>query len=383
MRRGPCRARNALLIQAEGGTPLPRATLLIKSISRHPKLPVACYSLPRIECVKPLCDKPSTLPLTEAHGSMSLVPELDAAGSAPRLLNGRLRACDPCRRRKVACDHKVPVCSRCLRKNISQSCVYIVGQARPKGGLPRVTPAQHDVSQDFSMGLSISRLPENNTGYLGATNFSAVFRDSPDLSTQEPGVTGFVYQSPVHGQLETAIAILGRIPDRATCTFLLQNHLHCSDGWSCLAAQLLNESVWTTFGSVLEESKRSREDLKRIAYAMFRNSSTTFREDHDDPTTWLQSFSGSSLRWESLGILFTYWALGSKSLINAPEQRETDVLRSHDRRALIIKFKGVARMCIDLCHQGSSTNTLLACLLHKYSIIESVVSGDTSTSYYF
>lgn len=317
---------------------------------------------------------------------MSLVPEPDGSGSAPRLLNGRLQACEPCRRRKVACDHKVPVCSRCLRKDISRSCVYVVGQTRPRRGLPHTTPAQHvrrHESQDFSPGLPISVLPENNTGYLGATNFSAVFRDSPDLSSQGPRAPGFVYQSPVHGQLEAALAILGLIPDRATCTFLLQSHLQCSDGWSRLAAQLLNESIWITFGSILEEGKRSSEGLKRIAYTIFRNSSTTFREDHDDPTEWLQSFSGSSLRWESLGILFTYWALGSKSLINAPEQRETDVLRSHDRRGLIIRFKGAAGMCIDLCYQGSSTNTLLASLLHKYSILESVVSGDTSTSYHF
>jgi hypothetical protein len=311
---------------------------------------------------------------------MSFISGPDATGTMPRRRNGRRPACEPCRRRKVACDQRAPACSRCLRQGVSGSCVYMVGQIRPRRPHIGLTQRLPEVStQDRT--ADVPALSGNNIGYLGATNFSSVFRDSPHLLDQGPQTPGVLYSAPAHAQLEAAVAILRLIPDRATCLLLLRSHLHCSDGWSTLAAQLLNESVWIAFGSTLEQSQRPIEALTRIAYAMFHNDSTTFREDHTNPMEWLQSFSGSNLRWESLGILFAYWALGSKSLISAPEQRETDTLRSHDRMGLIMKYKNGARMCIDLCQRASSSNTLLACLLHKYSILESVVFGDTSTSW--
>ena len=313
--------------------------------------------------------------------SMSLPAEPDTAESAPRLHNGRRQACETCRRRKVACDHRVPVCSRCVRQGLSESCKYVFVRGRTKSVLRDITPAQRprQFLEDRTFLPNSPNQPENSNGYLGATNFSAVFQDSADLLAQGHRVLVTPYKQPANDELEIAMSILDLIPDRITCKRLLQDDLQCSDGWSRLVAYLLNESIWGAFGSVLERSKRDVEGLASIADILFRNSSTSFREDYNDPMQWLESFSGSNLRWEALGILFAYWALGSKSLINAPEQRETPALRNHDRRDLIMKYKNGARLCLDLCRRGASANTLLACLLHKYSILESVDSGDAST----
>ncbi|KAL6907260.1 N-terminal binuclear Zn cluster-containing/DNA binding domain-containing protein [Trichoderma evansii] len=38
--------------------------------------------------------------------------------------NGRMQACDPCRLRKVACDHQQPVCRRCVSRGQEDECVY-------------------------------------------------------------------------------------------------------------------------------------------------------------------------------------------------------------------------------------------------------------------
>lgn len=38
--------------------------------------------------------------------------------------NGKEKACEPCRKGKLACDHSVPVCSRCIRRKITSKCVY-------------------------------------------------------------------------------------------------------------------------------------------------------------------------------------------------------------------------------------------------------------------
>ncbi|EME43226.1 hypothetical protein DOTSEDRAFT_131743 [Dothistroma septosporum NZE10] len=38
--------------------------------------------------------------------------------------NGMLQSCEPCRRRKLSCDHKLPACGRCVRRGTSSVCYY-------------------------------------------------------------------------------------------------------------------------------------------------------------------------------------------------------------------------------------------------------------------
>ncbi|THV68196.1 hypothetical protein D6D28_06904 [Aureobasidium pullulans] len=38
--------------------------------------------------------------------------------------NGKQASCEPCRRGKVRCDHHVPTCDRCRRRNMSSECYY-------------------------------------------------------------------------------------------------------------------------------------------------------------------------------------------------------------------------------------------------------------------
>lgn len=38
--------------------------------------------------------------------------------------NGKQASCEPCRRGKVRCDHRMPVCDRCRRRNMGGECWY-------------------------------------------------------------------------------------------------------------------------------------------------------------------------------------------------------------------------------------------------------------------
>jgi hypothetical protein len=38
--------------------------------------------------------------------------------------NGKQASCEPCRRGKVRCDHRMPVCDRCRRRNMGSECWY-------------------------------------------------------------------------------------------------------------------------------------------------------------------------------------------------------------------------------------------------------------------
>ena len=38
--------------------------------------------------------------------------------------NGKLQACEPCRKGKLRCDHHLPVCDRCVKRGRTDKCVY-------------------------------------------------------------------------------------------------------------------------------------------------------------------------------------------------------------------------------------------------------------------
>ncbi|TLS20955.1 uncharacterized protein PpBr36_10798 [Pyricularia pennisetigena] len=156
--------------------------------------------------------------------------EAVALTSVPRRRNGRQQACEPCRKRKLACDHSLPTCSRCRRRNAENGCVYLIASgtpARTRGsdGLrqrstrptttgtssPPIHPIreqqqyQHQQQQQPHHAPRASDLPSppplassssssltpkssgapsspsiaiNTPGYLGPTSFSAVFREA-------------------------------------------------------------------------------------------------------------------------------------------------------------------------------------------------------------
>ncbi|KAH8811829.1 hypothetical protein F5884DRAFT_671116 [Xylogone sp. PMI_703] len=44
--------------------------------------------------------------------------------SIGRRRNGKQQACEPCRKGKMACDHSVPFCGRCVRRKMTSACIY-------------------------------------------------------------------------------------------------------------------------------------------------------------------------------------------------------------------------------------------------------------------
>src|SRR5687768_1999860 len=55
-----------------------------------------------------------------------------------RRLNGRPQACDPCRSRKVSCDHAQPVCRRCEKRG--ERCVYTISDQTSQASARRSRP---------------------------------------------------------------------------------------------------------------------------------------------------------------------------------------------------------------------------------------------------
>lgn len=337
--------------------------------------------------------------------------------SAIRRRNGRKPACEPCRRRKLACDHGYPSCTRCQKQSVN--CIYLENPSTRAGkedqrqcslaSPPRlpdasnlITPLSLRKNEIFSNGSpsSSQRTPvlDHSAEYLGPTSFTSVFMEhsehfevdhalrqseqndwgkSNDKELDPPGTLGLSLDRQL---LHLGVQVLRNIPDEWSCNVLFSKHVNPNDGWIRMAGQALSDSMWHTYGKELNQQPRS--GLLDLACSISNNSSSVLVPE-EDPQHWIQSFSGKNIRWEALGILYTYWAFGAIS-----SSLESEVLLRYNRenppvkdaKELMMKMKNCALICMDLCKQLSSANVLLVYLLYKHSILESIIKGDKSTS---
>ena len=218
------------------------------------------------------------------------------SGGAPRRRNGRQQACVPCSRRKVACDHRLPVCSRCRRGRISGQCIYAPQRRSIK---PAASPDPTPELQPEGAGVQRSTPPvleppprEVAPGYLGATNFSAVFQETQShlSSTQEspiapdekdPRHEGLHRAGSDKKILDSAMSILSNIPDKATTYIFFRMCNTVNSGWCRTAADRLLDSFWDTFGSSLESD--STQALLDMAKLLFENNLSSIKGQRDRP----------------------------------------------------------------------------------------------------
>lgn len=356
------------------------------------------------------------------------------ARPAPRRPNGRLQACDPCRRRKVACDHTQPVCNRCRARNQAKNCVYLVSSSNLKAAPLNEDPRNSDTAFDFnsttgedlSPSLTMSDetqhdppglverspvasrrlhhtsspsidVPSSGTGtgtgsgsgFLGATSHSAVY----DETTQTLSLLqGFQACLPVPGEskqrqrFRDAASEVLLSPTREMCLVVLRSipsppdgHIsllmspHPYDGWARVAAQRILKSLYGRFGKYLG-SNRVDSQLEEIAVMLSNNTARPFSDSVADPDQWIAQFSGPNLRWESLGLIFSFKELGLDRRWVSQQGTSAQSLRKH--------WPEVARVClgltIDLARRFSDGNSILLQLCIRRTVAESIITGDAS-----
>ncbi|OJJ98281.1 hypothetical protein ASPACDRAFT_1871775 [Aspergillus aculeatus ATCC 16872] len=264
-----------------------------------------------------------------------------------RRKNGREPACEPCRRRKLACDHELPGCRRCER--LSMKCVYL---ANP---LTKTKSASNDTvepSPDSSIGIpsipsdssampsaktcpgaqSTTPILESSAEYLGPASFTSVFvehreRFEVDHTLASPaaagGGSGHTVPNPpspiqpatipiiTPRLLQLGVQILRNVPDEETCNQLFVRCEVSMDSCFRLANWQASKLTWDAYRPVLRA--RTPEHLHTLARRLAECTLVPLPAEQD-PERWVESFSGRKARWELIGVLFTYWSYGCVSL---------------------------------------------------------------------
>ncbi|GLB09920.1 hypothetical protein AtubIFM57258_005852 [Aspergillus tubingensis] len=316
-----------------------------------------------------------------------------------RRRNGRRAACEACRRRKLACDHNQPTCQRCQKHSIE--CIYLSQSTSTRsttsGETPQLLvgsgvsyPEVHATSAE-NHGVENRSTPhiESSNEFLGPTSFTSVFVEHGDCFELEDAnkTSGIRRDLAPDPQVDTPLVqlgarILSHIPEERNCSVLFSSHINPNDGWVRLAGHHSSDRMWDAFRPALR--RRSEVDMLETAAILTRNSKTPLQKKQD-PHAWLASFTGTQMRWETLGILYTYWACGAISS-SSESQAVAEYCQAHssvtNAKQLMAHFKRCASLCIDLCKQLSSVNLLFVYLLYKHNILEGILSGDESLSHW-
>ena len=343
---------------------------------------------------------------------------------------GRSRACRPCHRRKVACDRSRPTCGSCRRRRRKEPCEYEVepsqqsttltptpassGAAQnspasletsiPRGGIPATlgngpptcfNSGSVDTGDSLPFqapggaGPPISRHGSPpRSGYLGFTSFLGIYEEARDTvafpsprllsrterrnilrPTKERQTTGLS-----DAELPICCRLLRIVPPRHEAKALFDTHFGPHDAWIRPLARRMLDSFFDNFEKLLGPHESNEQSLDLLGGLLSKNTAKPFCEDEQDTDQWVDQFIGANFRWESLGVLYVYWELGSRKERSAGLNMDSAVPKNATYRRCVSD-------CLSLARTATTTgNTLVVYLCYKRMIIDSVFSGDASKS---
>ncbi|KAI4818563.1 hypothetical protein E4T44_10471 [Aureobasidium sp. EXF-8845] len=261
--------------------------------------------------------------------------------------NGKQASCEPCRRGKVRCDHRMPVCDRCRRRNIDSECWYHPAPlTRPS---KRIRTSSLEDSEVNLTEMNVQAPPSVATVPLEAHTYrtAGVEDNGHSLSVSESNTTSpatlpLLSLQSLEDTNTQSVLSTAMYDDRGNETlqedllsiaYILDQLHHCATIRKLLVEYYRMSEVATVPGHlvlpVISDLERIHEDIlhqkattsvtdsrvaiSRMAHRILR--ATTSRTVITSSTTlaeFLSFYSGPNLRVESIGLLFSVAARASR-----------------------------------------------------------------------
>ncbi|KAF2820502.1 hypothetical protein CC86DRAFT_397762 [Ophiobolus disseminans] len=344
--------------------------------------------------------------------------------------NGKLQACEPCRKGKLRCDHMVPTCGRCAKRNKPDRCVYHpapltkapnLHDTTSDAGSPRVNSFSTAYNSPTDRGTIRDAFYPDPKGVKHAGRFEPVlsldgFSASPELYQKASGDelykrlpidysrvdslgldsgASFMNQSAVLAENELSIGIQPPNDDTSTMANVSQSHIERGvvvltilkdlpaiekyiDKWFSFAGGIVViepmvktflEGLASTWHKTLESQKPA--DLRLMSERIWENTlkpMSRFLNKRTTPREFCANVTGAFLRWEVVGILVTLVSLVAQSLKDGDP-----IFCSHDdapidRAALALKMHNASELCVQFCDEFGVLNDPYLWLLYENSI---------------
>ncbi|KAJ5929317.1 hypothetical protein N7454_007165 [Penicillium verhagenii] len=242
-----------------------------------------------------------------------------------RRKNGQQSSCENCRKSKLACDHAIPHCGRCVRLKRTASCVYLLSPLTKSSDV--VTTKRPKIatraSSKAAQTLEVERSPEGLQFSLSGssseanTSWGSIFNEfgvqiEDETTVQSSSSAG--WKDPVLRQ--HAARALIQIPTRALCDGLIQHAIKYPD-FGCHEPFLMSihNSWWETFGTLLEDGAHPLQNLEPVLQKLWTNTASRKIDSLlSDSREWLNSWTGVNTTWDSLAYLLSEYGSAYASL---------------------------------------------------------------------
>lgn len=169
---------------------------------------------------------------------------------------------------------------------------------------------------------------------------------------------------------ETCLEVLRALPGQSNEYMTYSNGSSETASWVDIAVHQIIGSLKSAFDSV--QHLGERKALEAVAEKLCANTSRNLQDDLPDRRVWIDSFSGSGLRWESIGLLWVHLervsdmfaAFRGRRLTWSENRQSREIARSH------------VGYCIQLATYFNAANDLLVDLLRRKATMNSHIDGD-------
>ncbi|KAI0975670.1 hypothetical protein F4678DRAFT_276977 [Xylaria arbuscula] len=281
--------------------------------------------------------------------------------------NGKPRSCEPCRKIKTRCDHRIPTCGRCQARGISHECYYH----------PAPLTRAHARNKDSGSGQSIgtaNSVPHHSSHRLSITTVNSPNNDVERQTTDQP--------SPVRrkGKADGAIDeiqltdVFSCLPDLDLISALIHRWYQASQ--MCLVPlHFLDEALVSLKAAANDISFEANDLASNMFSASFKSLEVLSSIEAVD---FHKQFTMSNLRLEIVGLLLTIAGLAASKLPASDTLFLTHTLSKVERVSFATDMLSASDTLIDLCNRNFQPNDILIWLRSENLALAMSLRGNSN-----
>ncbi|KAB8202708.1 hypothetical protein BDV34DRAFT_146563 [Aspergillus parasiticus] len=293
--------------------------------------------------------------------------------------NGKRGSCEPCRKSKIKCDHEFPICRRCQYRGMTTNCIYHPApMTRPESRRHR---RHHDPQR-------LSQLIASPTARLG--NRDSITEDIQVYQGGSVPQASGIYEanspscSPTildicNTDIQQGSTLLKRLNNISALTKLAERYIRSQSHMIPVPAFLAQTTIASLEEDPSIEKMSTRDQLARSILITGNTCRELELDVYTSPNTFCKMFTGPALRWEALGLLFTWAAL---ALLNSPadDSLAAKLIAAHEtnKAGSVSAMVHCSNLCISLCKEYAPASEVLLWLLHESLALTLQFYGDCS-----
>lgn len=320
--------------------------------------------------------------------------------------NGKPRSCEPCRISKVRCDHKSPVCDRCVARQKERSCIYHPApMTRPRDGRKPALPSPRSTRQ--SLGFSSARplstlnnvqhfprasissssttrtIPSAEAEFFGSTAFPAIINDDQDIVDRYTGQfrdqqissnANHSQEQIPEKQILEGITVLNLLVDFPAFTDSIHRYLELS--YTCMVPDPFVRACVVSIQETIHGSRGNR--LRQLAVDLFINTSKPLDLFTPVPAKDYHTlFTGPNLRWEIIGFVLAMLGVSLKYDVNKRNEPPPGSLPAQ-KPDFIHRIAEAVEYCTSVCCSYNCVSHQALWLLYGDVCLKNLVYGDMS-----